>query len=94
MAADPTFTPKTRCSPPTAAMGEAGPPGQRSSKNENRLWKGCRALRRRAQTLMRLWGNREFERQYLTTLDDGQLRGIGLTREAMRCEASKPFWRS
>lgn len=43
--------------------------------------------------LLRLWGDREFERQYLSTLNDQQLRALGLTREQMRWEVSKPFWK-
>lgn len=51
-----------------------------------RLWCG-------AVVLLRLWDTREFERRYLGTLNDAQLRDMRLTRRQVREEASKPFWK-
>jgi uncharacterized protein YjiS (DUF1127 family) len=47
----------------------------------------------RLRRLQRVWAAREFERNYLLTLNDGQLWSMRLTREDARQLARKPFWR-
>ncbi len=39
------------------------------------------------------WLSRRGERVDLATLDDRQLRDIGITRDQALAEAAKPFWR-
>ncbi len=39
------------------------------------------------------WLSRRGERVELATLDDRQLRDIGITRDQALAEAGKPFWR-
>lgn len=41
-----------------------------------------------------LWQARAQERQVLASLDDRQLKDIGLDRGQVRAEADKPFWRA
>jgi uncharacterized protein YjiS (DUF1127 family) len=48
----------------------------------------------RAAAALRLWGGRDFERRYLTSLSDAQLWDMRLSRRQVREEAAKPFWRS
>jgi uncharacterized protein YjiS (DUF1127 family) len=43
--------------------------------------------------VLRRWIAREMERQYLATLDHDQLIAMGLPRNDVQREASKPFWR-
>jgi uncharacterized protein YjiS (DUF1127 family) len=43
--------------------------------------------------VLRRWIAREMERQYLATLDHDQLVAMGLPRNDVQREASKPFWR-
>jgi uncharacterized protein YjiS (DUF1127 family) len=40
-----------------------------------------------------LWLERGRSRRVLATLDDHQLRDIGVTRAQARLESAKPFWR-
>jgi len=40
-----------------------------------------------------LWLERGRSRRVLATLDDHQLRDIGVTRAEARLESAKPFWR-
>jgi uncharacterized protein YjiS (DUF1127 family) len=40
-----------------------------------------------------LWLERGRSRRVLGTLDDHQLRDIGVTRAEARLESAKPFWR-
>lgn len=47
----------------------------------------------RIRRLLRVWAAREFEREYLLKLDDGQLWSMHLTREDARRLARRPFWR-
>lgn len=47
----------------------------------------------RFRRLLRTWVAREFEREYLLKLDDGQLWSMHLTREDARQLARRPFWR-
>ena len=41
-----------------------------------------------------LWVERGRSRCVLATLDDHQLRDIGVTREEARIESAKPFWQA
>ena len=43
--------------------------------------------------LMTVWTRRDQRRRHLADLTDHQLRDVGLTREDLRSEAGKPFWR-
>lgn len=52
-----------------------------------RLW-------RRALATLRLWAARDFERRYLASLNDSQLRDMLLTRREVAEEAAKPVWRA
>jgi uncharacterized protein YjiS (DUF1127 family) len=57
---------------------------------------GARALLRRIARLILVWRERVRSRRQLgalSHLDDHLLRDIGLTREALVSEATKPFWR-
>ncbi|MFG1422680.1 DUF1127 domain-containing protein [Roseixanthobacter liquoris] len=44
--------------------------------------------------LLRVWLRRARERRALADLDDDQMRDAGISREAARREAEKPFWRA
>ncbi len=44
--------------------------------------------------IVALWRARARERHHLATLDHRNLRDIGLSADAARKEAEKPFWRS
>ncbi len=49
------------------------------------------------ETLFRtlsLWQGRSQDRRHLKALDTRLLKDMGLTREVVNHEASKPFWRS
>jgi len=54
-----------------------------------------RPVRRRPgwRELLRLWRRRSAERRALLTLNDRELRDIGITRTDALWEARKPFWR-
>jgi uncharacterized protein YjiS (DUF1127 family) len=41
-----------------------------------------------------LWLLRRQGRRELGSLDDGQLKDVGISREALLREAHKPFWRA
>lgn len=43
---------------------------------------------------LRNWLRRSSERYALTQLNEQQLRDIGLNRELVSSEATKPFWRA
>ncbi len=47
----------------------------------------------RALALLRRWTERWRQRHALASLDDALLRDVGLTREDVRRETEKPFWR-
>jgi uncharacterized protein YjiS (DUF1127 family) len=44
--------------------------------------------------LLRIWLRRARERRELADLDADQMRDTGISREAARREAEKPFWRA
>ncbi|MFG1427270.1 DUF1127 domain-containing protein [Roseixanthobacter glucoisosaccharinicivorans] len=44
--------------------------------------------------MLRVWMRRARERRELADLDDDQMRDAGISREAARREAEKPFWRA
>ena len=46
-----------------------------------------------ALTLLRRWMERRRQRRALAGLDEALLRDVGLTREDVRRETEKPFWR-
>lgn len=48
----------------------------------------------RLRTLLTLWGAREFERSWLASLSDAQLRDMRMDRRQVREEAAKPFWKA
>ncbi len=45
-------------------------------------------------SVLLLWMDRSGQRQDLAELEDRQLRDIGLTRDEIRRECGKPFWRA
>jgi uncharacterized protein YjiS (DUF1127 family) len=47
----------------------------------------------RVMGLLRRWRERAHSRRRLYELDDHILRDIGLTRDALLREATRPFWR-
>jgi len=47
----------------------------------------------RVTITVRVWRQRRRARHALTRLDDRLLRDIGFTREHMKREIQKPFWR-
>jgi uncharacterized protein YjiS (DUF1127 family) len=57
-----------------------------------RHYTGLAVLRRAAHAVLAS-SERRRQRHALAALDDHLLRDIGLTRSAIRAEASKPFWR-
>ena len=67
--------------------------------NDTRSGAGCaRPARgdtalRRVFSLLRRWLERAHSRRQLCELDDHILQDIGLTRDAVRREATRPFWR-
>ncbi|MEP9367535.1 DUF1127 domain-containing protein [Xanthobacter sp. VNH20] len=44
--------------------------------------------------LLKVWLRRARERRELADLDDDQMRDAGISRDAARREAEKPFWRA
>ena len=40
-----------------------------------------------------LWNDRQMQRNHLNELDERLLRDMGLSRQQVRQEALKPFWR-
>ena len=46
-----------------------------------------------AWTMALDWQSRAHRRRHLDTLDDHLLRDVGLTRDDIRRELDKPFWR-
>jgi uncharacterized protein YjiS (DUF1127 family) len=42
---------------------------------------------------LEIWFIRRHRRQELSLLDDGQLKDVGISREDVRREAGKPFWK-
>ena len=63
---------------------------QRTTTPSHDLWLQFRS----GLSLLLLWMNRSGQRQDLAELEDHQLRDIGLTRDDIRRECSKPFWRA
>jgi len=43
--------------------------------------------------LLQLWRERTRSHPQLCELDDYILRDIGLTRDALLCESTRPYWR-
>ena len=43
--------------------------------------------------LLQLWRERARSHPQLCELDDYMLRDIGLTRDALLCESTRPYWR-
>ena len=56
-------------------------------------WDTAAAIFKRWAALRAAWHARERERAFLATLEDFQLRDMGLTLEDRQREVSKPFWR-
>lgn len=50
------------------------------------------AIRATYATLL-LWNDRQMQRNHLGELDDRLLRDVGLSRQDIRQETLKPFWR-
>ena len=48
---------------------------------------------RRVKRLLQLWRERKRSHPQLYELDDHILRDIGLTRDALLCESTRPYWR-
>lgn len=44
-------------------------------------------------SVLQRWSSREFERRFLCSLNDKQLRDMRLTRAQVMEEAAKPFWK-
>ncbi|MFG1398852.1 DUF1127 domain-containing protein [Roseixanthobacter pseudopolyaromaticivorans] len=44
--------------------------------------------------VLKVWLRRARERRELADLDDDQMRDAGISRDAARREAEKPFWRA
>ena len=63
---------------------------QRATTPSHDFWPWIRS---RLSVLL-LWMDRSDQRQDLAELEDHQLRDIGLTRDDIRRECSKPFWRA
>jgi uncharacterized protein YjiS (DUF1127 family) len=63
---------------------------QRTTTPSQDLWPRIRG----GLSVLLLWMDRSGQRQDLAELQDHQLRDIGLTRDDIRRECSKPFWRS
>ena len=53
-----------------------------------------RRLSRAVGDQLRLWDARAFERHFLCSLTDAQLRDMRLTAREAREEAAKPFWQA
>ena len=47
----------------------------------------------RVAAVLRLWWHRNRQRRRLLELEDRLLEDIGISRDAARREAAKPFWR-
>ena len=48
---------------------------------------------RRVKRLLQLWRERKRSHPQLCELDDYILRDIGLTRDTLLCESTRPYWR-
>ncbi|MGK9236672.1 DUF1127 domain-containing protein [Inquilinus limosus] len=73
-------------------MREFGAPVLRSMRSEPGLW-GPRLAQLRLARIVGAMIGRARQRRMLESLDDHQLRDLGLSRaEALR-EARRPFWR-
>ena len=48
---------------------------------------------RRVMGLLRCWRVCGHSRRQLCELDDYILRDVGLTRDALLCESTRPYWR-
>ena len=48
---------------------------------------------RQARQLLAFWHSRARQRRHLSELVPAQLDDVGITAEAARAEAAKPFWR-
>jgi len=54
----------------------------------------CRnSVLRRVMRLLQLWRERTRSHPQLCELDDYILRDIGLTRDTLLCESTRPYWR-
>jgi uncharacterized protein YjiS (DUF1127 family) len=76
---------------PEAAAGVAGWPDARR-RNHAPAPRAPGAMLRLLQ-LLRLWCERDRQRNALAKLDDRMLRDIGITRLDAVIECRKPFWR-
>lgn len=54
----------------------------------------CGPLVAHLLTDLAIWTHRHRSRQTLAGLEDHELDDIGMSREAARQEAAKPFWRA
>ena len=61
---------------------------QRTTTPSHDLWLQIRS----GLSVLLLWMDRSGQRRDLSELEDHQLRDIGLTRDDIRRECSKPFW--
>lgn len=48
---------------------------------------------RKILTTLALWQERAAQRHHLADIGEPQLKDMGLTRDDVRREAAKPFWR-
>ena len=51
------------------------------------------SILRRVIRLLQLWRERTRSHPQLCELDDYILRDVGLTRDALLCESTRPYWR-
>jgi uncharacterized protein YjiS (DUF1127 family) len=58
-----------------------------------RVWQRIHILLACGRVVLRTWQQRRHGRRALLQLDEGQLKDIGLSREAAAREAAKPFLR-
>jgi uncharacterized protein YjiS (DUF1127 family) len=63
---------------------------QRTTTPSHDFWARIRS----GLSVLLLWMDRSGQRQDLAELEDHQLRDIGLTRDDIRRECGKPFWRA
>ena len=54
---------------------------------------GRNSVLRRVMRLLQRWRERTRTHPQLCELDDYILRDIGLTRDALLCESTRPYWR-
>ena len=94
-AMQPTPPRNSRPSPPRSLSGNVAAPRVLRAIGVPGLWLQAGLKRfRRAKTHVSRWQQRSSERRMLSLMREHEWRDMGLTRDRVRQEISKPFWRA